>query len=68
MSDPGTKIHHLARNERPMCEDCNKQMWLFSVKPSGLGFDVRTYECSGCSASKTLLVKADNRPKVSDLA
>jgi hypothetical protein len=56
--DTGTKIHRLARNERPMCEDCQKQMWLFSIKAGDLGLEVRTFECSGCSGSKTLLVKA----------
>jgi hypothetical protein len=60
MSDPGIKIHHLARNERPMCDECNKQMWLLSIKPGDLGLEVRTYECSGCAASATLLVKSSN--------
>jgi len=61
MSDPGIKIHRLARNERPLCEECQKEMWLFSVKPGDLSFEVRTYECSGCAASKTLLVKPERR-------
>jgi len=52
MSDPGINIDRLARNERPMCEDCQKEMLLFSVKPGDLNFDVRTYECSGCAVRR----------------
>jgi len=57
-TESGTKIHTLAPNERPLCEDCQKQMWLMNIKPGDLGLEVRTYECSGCAGSKSLLVKA----------
>jgi hypothetical protein len=58
-TESGTKIYTLARYERPVCEECRKQMWLTSIKPGDLGLEVRTYECSACAASKTLLVRQD---------
>ena len=57
MSEAGTHIHKLARNERPTCEPCNRQMWLQNIKIADLGLELRQYECSRCGASKTLLVK-----------
>ena len=59
MSDAGTPIHKFGRNERPMCEECRREMWLLSIKPADLGLELRNYECSGCAASKTLLVQGD---------
>ena len=57
MSDAGTHIHKLGRNERPMCEDCGREMWLLTIRPAELGLELRTYECRRCAASKTLLVQ-----------
>jgi hypothetical protein len=56
MSEAGTIIQKFGRNERPMCGDCAREMWLLSIKPAHLGLELRTYECQRCAASKTLLV------------
>ena len=61
MSEAGTIIQKLGRNERPMCEDCAREMWLLSFKPAHLGLEHRTYECSRCSANKTLLVEPERK-------
>jgi hypothetical protein len=56
MSEAGTIIQTFGRNERPMCGDCAREMWLLNIKPAHLGLELRTYECQRCAASKTLLV------------
>ena len=66
MSEAGTIIQKLGRNERPMCEDCAREMcaremWLLSIKPAHLGLEHRTYECSRCGASKVLLVEPERK-------
>jgi hypothetical protein len=57
MSQAGNKIHKFGRNERPMCEECDQEMWLLNIKAADLGLELRQYECSRCAASKTLLVE-----------
>ena len=57
MFEAGTPIHKLARNERPICEACDREMWLLNIKNADLGLELREYECSRCAASKTLLAK-----------
>ena len=61
MSEAGTHIHKLERNGRPVCEDCDREMWLLSIKPAHLGLELRTYECSRCGASKVLLVEPERK-------
>jgi hypothetical protein len=56
MSEGGTIIRKFARNERPMCFDCDREMWLESIKSAHLGLELRNYECRGCAATKTFLV------------
>jgi hypothetical protein len=46
MSEAGTIIQKLGRNERPMCGDCAREMWLEQIKPAHLGLELRTYELS----------------------
>ncbi len=57
MSEAGTIIQKLGRNERPVCDDCDREMWLLSINPHTFGLELRTYECSRCGASKALLVE-----------
>jgi hypothetical protein len=57
MSEAGTRIHKLGRNERPMCEDCCRETWLEKIKIADFDLELRTYECRHCAASKTLLVE-----------
>ena len=56
MSESGTIFKKLRRNERPMCGDCGREMWLESIRPAHLGLELRNYECRRCAARKTLLV------------
>ncbi len=32
MFEAGTRIHKLGRNERPVCENCGREMWLEKIK------------------------------------
>jgi hypothetical protein len=57
MPEAGTRIHKLGRNERPVCENCNREMWLEKIKTADFGLELRNYECRSCAASKTLLVE-----------
>ena len=59
MSEAGTIIQKFGRNERPMCGDCGREMWLLSIKPAHLGLELRKYECSRCRANKILLVEPE---------
>ena len=61
MSKAGTIIHKLGLNERPMCGDCAREMWLLRIKPAHLGREHRTYERSRCGADKTLLVEPERK-------
>jgi hypothetical protein len=41
---------------RPICENCDRQMWLLSIKPADNGNELRTFECSKCAGSMTIIV------------
>ena len=61
MSEAGIIIQKFGRNERPMYGDCAREMWLLSIKPAHLGLELRTYECSRCGASNSLLAEPERK-------
>ena len=65
MSEAGTIIQKLGRNERPMCGDCEREMWFSGVSnPRAFGLDTAPYECSRCGINKLLLVEPErNQPQ-----
>jgi hypothetical protein len=47
---------------RPVCETCNQQMWLLTIKLADDGNELRTFECSKCAGSMTIVVeRAESR-------
>ncbi len=61
MPEPGVKIHTSTdANNRPQCNTCEIPMWLLNIKPAELGLELRTYECSRCAGSQTLLVRSND--------
>jgi hypothetical protein len=56
MSTSGLRIHEpLDHTNRPRCTECEREMWLMSIRIADLGLELRTYECARCSSSQTLL-------------
>lgn len=43
--------------EEPLCPNCGRGMWLYSVQPIASGREQRIFSCSECAQQKTLLVK-----------
>lgn len=41
---------------RPVCESCDRQMWLLTVRPAESGSELRTFECAKCASSMKILV------------
>jgi hypothetical protein len=45
-----------APSERPFCADCESPMILSRLEPDKPGFDLRTYACLMCAATKSIVV------------
>ena len=41
------------------CPNCRTRMMLTSIKPSRLGFDLRTFKCGGCNHTEKLAVETN---------
>ena len=44
-----------ADENRPICENCNQEMCLLATKPVDNGKELRTFECSECATSQTII-------------
>jgi hypothetical protein len=51
-------FHGKATSERPFCADCEAPMILSCLEPDKPGFDLRTYACLMCAATKSIVVSA----------
>jgi hypothetical protein len=40
-----------------MCPQCQKPMGIVRIQTVGLGFDIRTVECSECKRKETVVAK-----------
>ncbi len=45
--------------ERPHCPKCDARMSLAKMTPGPSGFDIRTFECSGCLHVHVAITEAD---------
>ena len=41
------------------CPNCRSQLMLTNIKPSRLGFDLRTFKCDGCNHVHKLTVETN---------
>jgi predicted Zn finger-like uncharacterized protein len=41
------------------CPNCRTRMMLTSIKPSRLGFDLRTFKCDACNHTEKLAVETN---------
>lgn len=49
-------FHGTATSGRPFCADCECPMILSHLEPDKPGFDLRTYACLMCVATKSIVV------------
>jgi hypothetical protein len=53
-----TFFHGKAADERPFCPDCDAPMILSVLEQDKPGFDLRTFACSMCAATESIVVAA----------
>jgi hypothetical protein len=49
-------FHEKPTSEHPFCPDCECPMVVSHLEPDKPGFDLRTYVCLMCSATKSIVV------------
>jgi hypothetical protein len=49
-------FHGKPTSERPFCADCASPMILSCLEPGKPGFDLRTYACLMCAATKSIVL------------
>jgi hypothetical protein len=55
---PGTAFtpHSPTRIFGPLCPKCGTAMLIIRIEPIGLGYDLRTFECSECQRQEMKVV------------
>ncbi len=46
-------------NTRPPCSECGAKMWLTRIEPDRPGYEIRTFACTKCGSTETVVAKYD---------
>jgi hypothetical protein len=54
MTNTDTIVVPLDARGHPICQPCQRSMWLLKIAPDEPGYELRSFECANCGRAEKL--------------